>query len=182
MAIGCRVARREARKPTTIHITPELRIHLQLDILDNLVLGSTPDFGPNRPDVPLVAFSGGQEPPRAGVNGFRDAIAVKEAYGEWRSPLGLLRVGRQISEWGMGVLANGGRHYDADFGDAYRAFIGKYAGERYFIEPEEVGSVVLALCSGMLDAMNGQVIQVDKGIAFADSLMRLLELREELGL
>ena len=68
------------------------------------------------------------------------------------------------------------------FGDAYREFVGKYAGEEYFIHPEEIGDTILALCSGLLDAMSGQVIQVDKGIAFADSLMRLMEKRQELGM
>ena len=68
------------------------------------------------------------------------------------------------------------------FGDDYKSFVGKYAGEEYFIHPEEIGDAILALCSGMLDAMSGQVIMVDKGIAFADSLMRLLEKREELGM
>jgi NAD(P)-dependent dehydrogenase (short-subunit alcohol dehydrogenase family) len=68
------------------------------------------------------------------------------------------------------------------FGDAYRDFVGKYAGKEYFVEPGEIGDTVLALCSGMLDALNGQVIQVDKGIAFADTLMRLMDKRAELGL
>lgn len=68
------------------------------------------------------------------------------------------------------------------FGPLYKQFVGKYAGREYFIEPEEIGDTVLAMCSGMLDALNGQVIQVDKGIAFADTLMRLMDRREELGL
>jgi NAD(P)-dependent dehydrogenase (short-subunit alcohol dehydrogenase family) len=68
------------------------------------------------------------------------------------------------------------------FGPLYRDFIGKYAGPEYFVDAGEIGDCVLAMCSGMLDALNGQVIQVDKGIAFADSLMRLMDKREELGL
>ncbi|MBI4702648.1 MAG: SDR family oxidoreductase [Deltaproteobacteria bacterium] len=68
------------------------------------------------------------------------------------------------------------------FGPAYVEFMGKYAGEEYFLRPEEIGNAVLALCSGMLDALSGQVIQVDKGMAFADTLMRHMEKREELGL
>ncbi|TNE48518.1 MAG: SDR family oxidoreductase [Deltaproteobacteria bacterium] len=68
------------------------------------------------------------------------------------------------------------------FGDAYTDFVGKYAGEEYFMHAEEIGDAVLAMCSGLMDAMSGQVIMVDKGIAFADTLMRLLENRENLGL
>lgn len=68
------------------------------------------------------------------------------------------------------------------FGNEYVDFCSKYAGEEFFMHAEEVGNAVLAICSGMLDALNGQVIQVDKGIAFADSLMRLLEEKQKLGL
>ncbi len=68
------------------------------------------------------------------------------------------------------------------FGPIYKKFVGKYAGEEYFIQPEEIGNCVLAMCSGLLDSLNGQVIQVDKGIAFADTLMRLMERRDKLGL
>jgi len=68
------------------------------------------------------------------------------------------------------------------FGPEYVEFMSKYAGKEYFMQPEDIGNCVLALCSGMLDAMSGQVIQVDKGMAFADTLMRQLEKRKELGL
>jgi len=68
------------------------------------------------------------------------------------------------------------------FGDEYTNFVGKYAGEDYFVQPQEIGDAILGMCSGMLDAMNGQIIMVDKGVAFADSLMRLLEERNALGL
>lgn len=68
------------------------------------------------------------------------------------------------------------------FGSFYKRFVGKYAGEEYFITPEEIGDCVLCMCSGLLDAMNGQVIMVDKGIAFADGLMHLMDRHEELGM
>ena len=106
------------RYTPTVHVSSELRIGLQLDIFDNLVLGSTPDFHPTRrPDAPLVAFAGSQQSPEAGLNSSRDAVRVKQVYGEWLSPLGLLRVGRQASHWGLGILANGGQDFDSDFGD-----------------------------------------------------------------
>ena len=68
------------------------------------------------------------------------------------------------------------------FGQDYVDFMGKYGGERYFMQPEEIAKPILALCSGMLDAMNGQILQIDKGMAFADTLSQKLENREELGL
>ena len=68
------------------------------------------------------------------------------------------------------------------FGSFYKGFVGKYAGEEYFVTPEEIGDCALAMCSGLLDAMNGQIIMADKGIAFADGLMHLMDRHEELGM
>jgi NAD(P)-dependent dehydrogenase (short-subunit alcohol dehydrogenase family) len=39
--------------------------------------------------------------------------------------------------------------------------------------PEEVADTTVALCSGMLDAMSGQVISLDRGAAFVDNMMTL---------
>ena len=106
------------RYQPTVHLAPKMRIHTTLDLLDNLVLGSTPDFVPGigRPDVPLVAFSGAQVPPSAGLNGSSDSVRVTEAFAEWQ-PAFLLRIGRQRSHWGLGLLANGGQKIDDDYGD-----------------------------------------------------------------
>lgn len=113
------------RYQPTFHLSRSLRIRAAVDVLDNLVMGSTPDYAGygERYDVPLVAFSGSQAPPEAGTNGFRDGIRVKEAYAEWQ-PAFLLKVGRMSSHWGLGILANGGQGIDADYGDyADRALI-----------------------------------------------------------
>ena len=85
----------------TLHLSDSIRIVTTLDILDNYVLGSAPDYAGalKRPDVPLTAFATSTTP---GV------IAVKEVYGEWKTMLGLLRIGRQGSQWGLGILANSG--------------------------------------------------------------------------
>lgn len=106
------------RYSPTLHVSESLRVKATFDILDNLVLGSTPDFNGNlsRPDVPLVAFAQTQAPPSDGNNGFRDSIRVKEAYGEFQ-PAFLVRVGRMASNWGLGILANAGQDVDDDFGD-----------------------------------------------------------------
>ncbi len=67
------------------------------------------------------------------------------------------------------------------FGPKYVDFMSKYAGVDNFMHAEEIANVALALCSGMLDAMSGQVIQVDKGAAFADTLMRTMEQLQQWG-
>jgi uncharacterized protein (TIGR04551 family) len=101
----------------TLHLTSDLRVGLQLDILDNLVLGSTPEFDPNTPGSSWISFSNSQAPPEGGVNGFRNSVRVKQVYGEWGTPFGLVRVGRQAFDWGMGLWASGGQGHDDDFGD-----------------------------------------------------------------
>jgi len=105
------------RYSPTLHVADWLRIHSTLDILDNLVLGSTPDYASFRPDSPLVLFSSSQAPPIAGENAPMNSIQVKEAYAEVATALGTFRAGRMASHWGLGMLANGGRDMDADSGD-----------------------------------------------------------------
>lgn len=67
-------------------------------------------------------------------------------------------------------------------GSDYSDFMREYAGNEYFVQPQEVGNTILALCSGLLDAMSGQVVTVDRGTGFGDSLMQLYQQREKLGL
>jgi enoyl-[acyl-carrier-protein] reductase (NADH) len=71
---------------------------------------------------------------------------------------------------------------EATFGPEYEPFLRKWHSDRYFIELEQVGSAALALCSGLMDAMTGQIILLDKGVAFSDNLMRMFAEREDYGL
>ncbi len=68
------------------------------------------------------------------------------------------------------------------FGDDYENFLRRHAGEEYFMHADEIGDAVLGLCSGLFDSMSGQILQIDKGMAFADTLMRAYDRRNELGL
>jgi NAD(P)-dependent dehydrogenase (short-subunit alcohol dehydrogenase family) len=68
------------------------------------------------------------------------------------------------------------------FGAEFEPFAERFNMERQFIPAEEVANVVLALCSGLLDGVNGQVIMVDRGTTFFDNLMRLYNEREALQL
>ena len=68
--------------------------------------------------------------------------------------------------------------FDSVFGEGLRAFGARFASDRHFIPAEEVAGAALALCSGWLDAVNGQVITVDRGTAFSDNLMRLYTERD----
>jgi NAD(P)-dependent dehydrogenase (short-subunit alcohol dehydrogenase family) len=68
------------------------------------------------------------------------------------------------------------------FGDEFSDFLTRLAPERRLVREEEVAGVILALCSGLLDGMSGQIVTVDKGAVFADNIMRLYAEREALGL
>jgi len=68
------------------------------------------------------------------------------------------------------------------FGNDFEQFALDFLTERDFIGSAEVADVVLALCSGLLDGISGQVLMVDRGAAFRDNLMRLFDQRDALGL
>lgn len=68
------------------------------------------------------------------------------------------------------------------FGADFAGFIERFNMARQFISCEEVAGVIVALSSGMLDGMNGQVLMVDRGTTFFDNLMRLYEERDKLDL
>jgi uncharacterized protein (TIGR04551 family) len=119
------------RLEPTFNLDENTSVHVQADVYDNLVLGSTPtgqDYSGvynamNLP--PLGAFGTDQDPAVAGKNSDRDAITVKRAWAEVAVPLGILKFGRQPNHWGMGIYANGGGNdpingtydYDGDYGD-----------------------------------------------------------------
>jgi uncharacterized protein (TIGR04551 family) len=118
-----------------IHISDNLRILSQIDMLDNLVLGSTPDAYAMQPGqsgsiapgkygyspagyngyAPLGAFTTTQGPPTAGVNSYQNSINVKRVWGEYMTPVGQLRFGRMPSQWGLGMVANAGDGIDSDY-------------------------------------------------------------------
>jgi uncharacterized protein (TIGR04551 family) len=111
-----------------LHISDNLRVLSQVDMLDNLVLGSTPAGYGNQPDedggysvvarsgyTPFGYYDDTQEVPSAGINSMQDSIRVKRVWAEYETPLGQLRFGRMPDQWGLGILHNGGDDYDADY-------------------------------------------------------------------
>ena len=117
------------RLEPTINVTEKTRVHMQVDVLDNLVLGSTPDSffgdGSTRGDRIAGAFSDSQTAPEAGRNSISSSLRVKRAWAEVDTSLGLIKFGRMPDHWGMGILANaggtdpvhGGLDLDSDYGD-----------------------------------------------------------------
>jgi uncharacterized protein (TIGR04551 family) len=111
-----------------LHISDNLRVLSQIDLLDNVILGSTPEGYYNVPGTsggytvgarggytPTGAFTTTQWVPTAGVNSTTNSISVKRVWGEYMTPVGLLRFGRMPSHWGLGMLANAGDGHDSDW-------------------------------------------------------------------
>ena len=72
--------------------------------------------------------------------------------------------------------------FDETFGADFVAFSRRFTRPEHFLPAEEVGNAALALCSGLMDGVRGQVITVDRGTTFFDNLMRLYEERDSLDL
>jgi NAD(P)-dependent dehydrogenase (short-subunit alcohol dehydrogenase family) len=70
----------------------------------------------------------------------------------------------------------------ATFGQEFELFAERFNMKRQFISCEEVANAILALCSGLMDGVSGQVLMVDRGTTFFDNLMRLYNERDELTL
>lgn len=103
-----------------LHISDNLRVITQIDFLDNLVLGSTPEayqFAQRRlnPYAPYASFSQTQGPPTSGVNAYRNSIEVKRAWAEYMFPFGQVRFGRMPNHWGLGMMWNAGDSIDDDW-------------------------------------------------------------------
>jgi uncharacterized protein (TIGR04551 family) len=107
------------RLDPTFNISEEVRVKVQLDALDNVILGSTPTSGmPGDNRFYLFdIFNDGQVPTRSGINALKDSLQVREAYGEVSTPVGLLRFGRMTAQWGLGILRNDGNCLECDYGD-----------------------------------------------------------------
>jgi uncharacterized protein (TIGR04551 family) len=126
------------RLEPTLNVTDMVRVHAQFDVLDNTILGNTPDSltgieGYNRPSsVPMnggapspTALNGQaptgfqyttQDPPQIGQNGFMSSIVAKRAWAEIDSEFGSVRFGRMPWHWGRGIAYNDGGCPDCDVG------------------------------------------------------------------
>ncbi len=107
------------RLEPTFNIHETVKIHMTVDVFDNMILGSTPEgfntlYGQDWQNVGRIpyasfnAFSATQEPVDKGYNSRFDPIRIKHAWAEVLTPLGLLKFGRMPSHWGLGILANSG--------------------------------------------------------------------------
>ena len=63
------------------------------------------------------------------------------------------------------------------FGPEFVPFLKRFAPEDFFVEPGEVADSILALCSGLMDSVRGQVLLVDRGTCFNDNVFGLFASR-----
>jgi uncharacterized protein (TIGR04551 family) len=126
------------RLEPTINVTDQVRVHAQIDVLDNTIMGSTPDslagiqgfntvptinpttgtISPtSTPGVSPTQFvSNNQDPPEIGQNGFTSSIRAKRAWAEVDTEFGSIYFGRMPWNWGRGIFYNDGSCADCDVG------------------------------------------------------------------
>jgi uncharacterized protein (TIGR04551 family) len=100
------------------------QIFMQIDVLDNVVLGSTPAAFTGDPSSSPGGLGEGVVAPIAGNNSSGDSLVVKRAWAEVETSLGRIHFGRMPWHWGVGIYANGGGRdpihgtydLDSDFG------------------------------------------------------------------
>ena len=101
----------------TINVSEEVRIRAQINALDNVVWGSTPQYAyiqQNRTDIGILSETA--VPPIPGLNSSQSNIAVTRVWGEVATPVGLLKFGRMGDQFGLGIVHNDGNCLDCNYG------------------------------------------------------------------
>ena len=102
----------QLRLQPTIHYKDSAKFTFMADALDGVV------WGDNQSISRTALFAG--DPTNTGLNGMEtNNFLVRRAWAEFDIPVGKVRLGRQPSNWGMGLLANEGTEIDDDFGENY---------------------------------------------------------------
>lgn len=78
------------------------KLNFQIDALDDVLWGDNNGLS----SAPLFATDGSNQNFLGGSPG--DSVTIRRAWMQFAVPVGLMRVGRMPSHWGMGLLANGG--------------------------------------------------------------------------
>jgi hypothetical protein len=139
-----------------------IKAKITIDVLDNVVWGDNENLA----TTPLFAGN----PSTTQVDGtVTDSIAVKRLWVEWSTAFGLIRLGRQPSNWGMGLLANDGDGFKNDFGDAYQGTV--YDRFIFATRPYTLVKGIAAI----LEGGTMPKAEDDPGIIFAIGFDKLVE-------
>lgn len=99
-----------ARIQPGLNFEERAKFFMTVDAFDGVV------WGDNQSVASTALFAG--DPTVTGVDGQEmDPLELKRMWMEFKIPVGLFRVGRQGSNWGMGLLANEGNGFDDSFGE-----------------------------------------------------------------
>lgn len=106
-----------------LNVSEDIRIKGSVDVFDDLVLGSTPQYmtglDKSNPSVPYSFLSNSQNPPLIGINSAYGSVNVKRLWGEVTTPIGELRFGRMPINFGLGLLFNSGDADTNDYGNSH---------------------------------------------------------------
>lgn len=97
------------RLDPTLNVNEDIRVKGQVDILDNMVLGSSSGLHPS-PSYPYSFLSATQYE----VPGY---LTVKRAWAEIDTAIGEIRFGRMPINFGLGLLYNSANEITNDYGD-----------------------------------------------------------------
>ncbi len=86
----------------TLSVTDDIKIKARVDILDDVIWGNNE----NEPSI-LTGLSKGTSSYDRTLSPVEE-VQINHLYGDIRTPVGILRIGRQPSSFGLGILANGG--------------------------------------------------------------------------
>ena len=120
-----------------LKVNDNISFQAQLDLLDNVLFGQNDviqltAFNPLTGTIPLQGPTGafGVTGPEAGdvITGGGGAINLRRLWVDILTPIGKFRVGRQPSNWGLGIFQNDGNGMFSQFGDTFDRilYIGKY--------------------------------------------------------
>ena len=98
------------RVQPTFNYQDKAKFAFMADVIDDAV------WGDNEDRASTAVFA--NDPSMTGLNGTTtDVFRIKRAWMSVKIPVGEIRVGRQPSHWGLGLLANGGEGFDDTFGE-----------------------------------------------------------------
>lgn len=177
------------RYTPVLHLGRTMSVHLGIDALDNMVLGSTHEHAGGA--IAFDLFGDSAASPSAGQNSWRDAIRVRHLYARWLAFDALeFTVGRMPSQFGLGLNRHAGACDDCDFGtivDAVKASL-TFSGFRLdaaweftavgktTARPGELGQ---AKDLGQIDDVSTYVIQVgQRPVSAAEQAARQVDLDE----
>jgi uncharacterized protein (TIGR04551 family) len=159
------------RLEPTINASETVRVRMQIDVLDNYVLGTNTSKVTNGTGSPYpVPFYGTTRIyPESDPTQDRPLVIPRRVWGEVQTPLGLLSFGRMPSSWGLGILANEGRGLDQDFGDTVDRIqfalmpVGTPVGDLVFIPMYDFDSTGPLFADPHGGQALGQPLSADRG-------------------